>query len=358
MVSGESDLSDALARLSEVAALDLANLRKVNSLFAKARLPLRKALVRLLFDENRSESDILEAAPSKWTEEAIALRDVLQNPLVTSLDFDALPERIGSSKATATDLSSEYDLALEENVLSGLHGRFSGGNLDRYRLYDFERASFSDHIERTIGVLGPRYQAWDIEALPDVSREVKDVRASLDISRRTAREIVKLRSFIDAAFGREREHISKMVGEVGSIASSPSDFSDLRSTIASMRRDFSQVVKTSGDELSSALTADIVREFLVVVDDLSRIMEIERGGATSGLKEALEMVISRLDGILMRHDVHRIAAVGEIFNPTRHDCVGTKSVENCEKGLILQEVSIGYFIGDRVLRPSKVIVCG
>jgi len=110
--------------------------------------------------------------------------------------------------------------------------------------------------------------------------------------------------------------------------------------------------------MSPALEAETIKDFLFVIDDLSRIMSHADTSVATGVVEALEMVLSRLDGALIRHRIRRIDAIGEQFDPSVHDCVGIRKAPDVKDGAILEEVSRGYTIGDKVLRPAKVIVCG
>lgn len=136
------------------------------------------------------------------------------------------------------------------------------------------------------------------------------------------------------------------------------DLKELRSTISSLRRDLARLEKSVQGEMSSILVSSIVEDFLFVIDDLSRIIDRANAKGGGGFFKALKMVLSKLDGALAKHDIIKIEVVGEQFSPSVHDCVGTKKVAGVKDGTILEEVSVGYTIGDKVLRPAKVIVSG
>ena len=47
---------------------------------------------------------------------------------------------------------------------------------------------------------------------------------------------------------------------------------------------------------------------------------------------------------------------GDPFDPKYHDAVLYQEVEGFEEGQIVAEIETGYMLGDRVLRPSVVVV--
>jgi molecular chaperone GrpE len=49
-------------------------------------------------------------------------------------------------------------------------------------------------------------------------------------------------------------------------------------------------------------------------------------------------------------------AVGEEFQPGRHEAIMQKAEEGVEPGHIVRTFQAGYVLGERVLRPAKVAV--
>jgi len=242
-------------------------------------------------------------------------------------------------------------------------GRLAGGNLDRSELLSLREKELQDFLKETVSELatGPRF-----DSLPTPETNAADVRAELDIARRTATEIIKLRSFIKASLEVEVEEVSEVVKQLKSSiveglrpsSAGDKDVRELQAVVASLRRDIARLGKQVQDEMSQALRSDMIKDFLFVIDDLSRIMKHVKNDTTRGLYEGLEMVVSRLERAFMAHDIRRIKAIGEMFDPSVHDCADIKKVAGCKDGVVLEEVSCGFTIGDKVLRPAKVIVCG
>jgi len=360
------DLHTIERNLTEQANIDNAALSDLSSELDDAKQRLRKELVRLLLAKNLSPGAVGGAASSPWGMEVRVLREALWFPLgpvETFSDSDGAT-RLSPEKITA--ILSENDLSPGFCGLSYISGRLAGGNLDRQELFALHKSEFMDYLRRTVFELGPDAADMSFESLPGPDGQAQDARASLDIARRTAMEIVKLRSYVKASLDLEIEEVSRIVESLKlSIGeglrrsdTGSDDLKELRGAISSFRRDLARLAKSVQDEMSSTLTSDIIKDFLFVIDDLSRIMNRANGEGAGGFCKALKMVLSKLDGALAGHKIHRIDAVGEQFSPSVHDCVGTRKVAGVKDGAILEEVSIGYTIGDKVLRPAKVIVRG
>jgi molecular chaperone GrpE len=101
----------------------------------------------------------------------------------------------------------------------------------------------------------------------------------------------------------------------------------------------------------------ILRELLAVVDDLERALEADQSDAES-LRQGVALTRQSLLRLLKQEGVERIPAKGEVFDPRWHEAVGAVPHRNvrAEPDTIVQTVREGYRLGDRPLRPSRVII--
>ena len=67
------------------------------------------------------------------------------------------------------------------------------------------------------------------------------------------------------------------------------------------------------------------------------------------------MVHKRLQGLLTKEGVQRIAGIGSKFSPDLHDAA-LRVPSDDEEGTIVEEIRPGYLLKGRVLRPSIVKV--
>jgi molecular chaperone GrpE len=115
--------------------------------------------------------------------------------------------------------------------------------------------------------------------------------------------------------------------------------------------------KRSAQELERRVAerADaLVREWLEAVDSVERALLMAE--PDSSLQVGLSAVLRQMEATLERLGVTRIGAVGEQFDPERHEAVGVVTNDEVPDRTIVEIARSGYAVGDRVLRPAQVVV--
>jgi molecular chaperone GrpE len=112
-----------------------------------------------------------------------------------------------------------------------------------------------------------------------------------------------------------------------------------------------------GDERISADRERLLRAFLGVADDLERALQTD-GTDTASLRKGVELTHRSLVRILDREGAEPIEAAGQPFDPAWHEAVGTVPYRyaGVEPDTVVEVVEPGYRLGDRLLRPARVIV--
>lgn len=114
--------------------------------------------------------------------------------------------------------------------------------------------------------------------------------------------------------------------------------------------------RESGEFLNLA-TAGLIKKILPIADDLERSLESARNDQDfDALVQGLELVQKTLVKVLEDEGVTTIPAVGEEFNPEFHDALMIMEKDDIPSNTVIDEHEKGYMLGDRVLRPAKVIV--
>jgi len=99
----------------------------------------------------------------------------------------------------------------------------------------------------------------------------------------------------------------------------------------------------------------LVAELLPVLDDLERALEAATMHEEAKLEDGVRLVHRRLRDLLLKEGLVEIATDGP-FDPYSHEALAALPAEEAEEGTILQVTQKGYLLGDRVLRPARVIV--
>ena len=108
-------------------------------------------------------------------------------------------------------------------------------------------------------------------------------------------------------------------------------------------------------ELSARANERLLNELLPVLDDLERALEAAAQHEEAKLEEGVRLVHRSLVGLVERHGLSEIDAAGA-FDPHVHEALLSQPGEGAEEGSVLQVLQKGYRLGDRVLRPARVIV--
>ncbi len=117
--------------------------------------------------------------------------------------------------------------------------------------------------------------------------------------------------------------------------------------------------KEAQDARAYAATA-FARDILSVADNLSRGLsaipaELRDDEKMKGLVTGLEATGRELDSVFQRHGLTKIAAMGEMLDPNKHQAM-LEMPSDQPPGTIVQEMQTGYMIKDRLLRPALVAV--
>ncbi len=124
------------------------------------------------------------------------------------------------------------------------------------------------------------------------------------------------------------------------------EFDNYRKRVA---REKAELVRYGNEEL--------LKELLPVLDNLERALEhAKRGGDPKAIVEGVGLILDQFQAVLKRFGVEPIRAIGEKFDPERHEAVGEQEAEGVEPGEVILEVQKGYMLNDRLLRPAKVVV--
>ena len=98
----------------------------------------------------------------------------------------------------------------------------------------------------------------------------------------------------------------------------------------------------------------LVKELLPVLDDLERALEAAEEHEEAKLEEGVRLVQRELRSTLAKEGLVEIATDGE-FDPHVHEALLTQP-SDVDEGAIVEVIQKGYRLGDRVLRPARVVV--
>jgi len=97
-----------------------------------------------------------------------------------------------------------------------------------------------------------------------------------------------------------------------------------------------------------------VKELLPVLDDLERALEAAEAHEEAKLEEGVALVARSLAAVLRKEGLQEVPSEGK-FDPHVHEALLSQPSE-AEAGSVIEVLQKGYRLGDRVLRPARVVV--
>ncbi len=99
---------------------------------------------------------------------------------------------------------------------------------------------------------------------------------------------------------------------------------------------------------------DLLRRFLEITDNLERALEAAEEG--DDIVSGVELTYRQMQRLLSEQGVEPIDAVGEPFDPMKHEAVSVVPAEGVEDETVVAEELRGYTHNGELLRPSRVYV--
>ena len=103
---------------------------------------------------------------------------------------------------------------------------------------------------------------------------------------------------------------------------------------------------------------DVLKKLLPLVDDFERALKaMETSTDAQALKEGLDLIYAKLISYLNENGVQAIPTENEVFNTDLHEAITTFPAPSDDmKGKIVDCISKGYTLREKVIRYSKVVV--
>ncbi|UCG42434.1 MAG: nucleotide exchange factor GrpE [candidate division WOR-3 bacterium] len=101
----------------------------------------------------------------------------------------------------------------------------------------------------------------------------------------------------------------------------------------------------------------LMLELLPVMDNFERALAASENNASpESLHKGVDLIRRQLCETLIRHGLEQYSCLGQEFDPRRAEAVSFVHSDECEENTVVEEQSVGYRCGERVLRPARVVV--
>ena len=112
-------------------------------------------------------------------------------------------------------------------------------------------------------------------------------------------------------------------------------------------------------EIRTRVKQDVAHQLIAVLDNFDQAAKFKPEGLSKELEVwlmGLMHVKTQLEGVVREMGLESFGSLGELFDTHLHDAGGERTEEEKADQEILEVVTRGWKLGDRIVRPAKVII--
>jgi len=163
--------------------------------------------------------------------------------------------------------------------------------------------------------------------------------------------------------GEREERTEKLTEQVDQVAEvdplvavtkERDDYLDALQRLKAEFDNYRKRVARDQQELAARAHERLMKELVPVLDDLERALDYASKHEEAKLEEGVALVHRSLADLLAREGLVEVETNGK-FDPHTQEALLSQPSDQ-EEGAVIQVVQKGYKLGDRVLRPARVVI--
>ena len=137
-------------------------------------------------------------------------------------------------------------------------------------------------------------------------------------------------------------------------AAAETDWQEVALRLQAEMDNFRQRQTRRAEEAAAVERERLLHLMLPVADNLARALNYDQADPEK-LRQGIELTRRELMRRLEAEGVTRLESVGQPFTPDLHEALATTPA-GAEPGTVVEEIEAGYKLGDKLLRPARVVV--
>ncbi|GAB4308373.1 MAG: hypothetical protein Kow0019_04800 [Methanobacteriaceae archaeon] len=184
--------------------------------------------------------------------------------------------------------------------------------------------------------------------LKKIKEELKEKKSLLtekeNLIKEMEEEIEEIKKLLDNKEKKIEEKDKKIEDYISQLQRLQADFENYKKQNEKRQQDIVQYA----NEVLILKLLDVYQDFERAMENCKTVEDLQAG---------LKIIYNKLKEILEKEGLEEIPALGEKFDPFKHEALMTENHEDFENGMITDELSKGYKLKDKVIKYSKVKVC-
>jgi molecular chaperone GrpE len=188
-----------------------------------------------------------------------------------------------------------------------------------------------------------------IEQIAGFKQRLAQFEQQLEIERAEQAQLIAEKTHLIAKLEGEVAQLEQAIAQVESAAQEAylHQCAELDNTRKRLERTFEQRVERAN--------ASMLVDFIGVMDNLELALR-HANGENSPIREGVEATVRQWQQTLAQHGIRPIQAQNQPFNPTLHDAIASVVEPDVEPETVIHVEQTGYTLGDKLLRPARVVV--
>jgi len=152
----------------------------------------------------------------------------------------------------------------------------------------------------------------------------------------------------------QEDRTEEAVDELAAAQKERDDYLDALQRLKAEFDNYRKRVARDQQDLVARAAERLVKELLPVLDDLERALEFAAAHEEAQLEDGVRLVHRSFADALAKEGLAEVDTTGAFDPHTQEALLAQPSAE--AEGTVLQVLQKGYTLGDRVLRPARVVI--
>jgi molecular chaperone GrpE len=153
----------------------------------------------------------------------------------------------------------------------------------------------------------------------------------------------------------ETEEVEEVVS--GPLVAAQEELAEMKDQLLRSKAEMENIRRRTIKEVADARKFAVERfatDLLDVVDNLERALAVEEGNE-QGMRDGVQLTLDAWHAVMGKFKMERVDAMGEQFDPHKHEALSKMPAEEAE-GTVIAQHCAGYTLHGRLIRPAKVLV--
>ncbi|MBB65858.1 MAG: nucleotide exchange factor GrpE [Waddliaceae bacterium] len=161
---------------------------------------------------------------------------------------------------------------------------------------------------------------------------------------------------------QEQEAEAKIVSiseaELAELRNNAEDFKNKHLRALAESENTRKRMQKERQDLTKYAIEGVILDFLQPFDQMERALGFadQMSDEVKNWAMGFQMILGQFKDVLSQNGVKPFKSIGEQFDPHKHEAVETVETDEHTPDTIVEELSVGYMMGERVIRPAKVKV--